>query len=224
MATATSLIPDEHKEHLRAELNEKLDKPVKIMVFTQEMECQFCRETTQLAYELAALHDKITLEVYEFVKDADKARQYGVDKIPAVAIIGEKDYGVRFYGFPFGYELQTIIEAIVNVSTGKTDFPDKVKEMIKDVKTPIHIQVLVTLTCPHCPIVASMAHKFAIENDMIRADIIDASEFPHIATKYNLLGVPKTIINEKVEFLGPLPEDLFLEHIILATAQAPVSA
>ncbi len=212
-----SLIPDEHKEHIKSELDEKLENPVRIIMFTQEIECQFCAQTRQLINELAALNDKIKVEVYDFVADSEKAKEYGIDKVPALAIVGEKDYGVRFYGLPYGYEFQTLIEAVINVSRGKTEISDKTRELLKEVKTPVHIQVFVTLTCPHCPIAASIAHKFAVENDMVKADVIDASEFPHLALKYAIIGTPKVVINEKIEFVGVLPEDLFLEHVLLTT-------
>jgi glutaredoxin-like protein len=212
-----SLIPDEHKEHLRNELSEKLVNPVRIIMFSQELECQFCAQTRQLINEFATLSDKIKVEIYDFVANADKAKEYGIDKVPALAIVGEKDYGLRFYGLPYGYEFQTLIEAVVDVSRGKTDISDKTREVLKEVKTPVHIQVFVTLTCPHCPFVASTAYKFAIENSMIKADIIDASEFPQLAIKYAVMGTPKTVINEKVDFIGAFPEDLFLEHVLLAT-------
>ena len=212
-----SLIPDERKEHLKSELNKNMEKPVKIIMFTQELECKFCAETRQLIQELATLNEKIQIEIYDFVADSEKAKEYGVDKVPAIAIISEKDYGVRFYGLPYGYEFTTLIEAVGNVSRGKTDISDKTREMLREVKTPVHIQVFITLTCPHCPIVASIAHKFAIENDLIKADVIEASEFPHLSLKYGIMGVPKTVINEKIDFIGALPEDLFLEHVLLAT-------
>ena len=212
-----SLIPEEHKEHLRTELNEKLENPIKIIMFTQEVECQFCAQTRQLIDELAALNDKIKVQIYDFVSNAEKAKEYGVDKVPAIIIVGEKDYGIKFYGLPFGYELQTLLESIINVSKRKTDISEETKKKLNEIKTPVHIQVFVTLTCPYCPLIASLAHKFAIESDLIKADVIDASEFPHLGFKYGIMGVPKTVINEKIEFAGVLPEDLFLEHVLLAT-------
>jgi glutaredoxin-like protein len=212
-----SLVPDEHKEHVKSELAEKMEKPVKTIMFTQEIECKFCAETRQLIQELAALNEKIKVEIYDFVADSEKAKQYGIDKVPAIAVVGEKDYGVRFYGLPYGYEFQTLIEAVLNVSRGKTNVSDKTRELLKEIKTPVHIQVFVTLTCPHCAIVASVAHRFAVESELVRADVIDAGEFPHLGVKYAIMGVPKTVINDKVEFIGALPEDLFLEHVLLAT-------
>jgi len=212
-----SLIPEEHKEHLKIELEEKLENPVKIIMFTQEVECQFCAQTRQLITELADLNDKINVEIYDFLADAEKAKEYGVDKVPALIIVGEKDYGMKFYGLPFGYELQSLLEDIMNASKRKTDISEETKKKLKEIKTPVHIQVFVTLTCPYCALVASLAHKFAMESDLIKADVIDASEFPHLGFKYGIMGVPKTVINEKIEFAGVLPEDLFLEHILLAT-------
>jgi len=212
-----SLIPAEHKEHLRSELNEKLENPVKIIMFTQEVECRFCAQTRQLIKELAALNDKIKAEIYDFLADSQKAKNYGVDKVPAIVVMGEKDYGMRFYGMPHGYELQTLLEGLINASRGRTDISEDVKKRLREIKAPVHIQVFVTLTCPYCPTVAIMAHKFALESDLIKADVIDASEFPHLAIKYAVMGAPKTVINEKTEFVGVLPEDLFLEHLLLAT-------
>ena len=210
-----SLLPEDKKELLKNDFKEKLIDPVKIVMFTQEFECRYCSDTRKLAQEIASLNDKITTEVHDFVVDAAKAKEYGIDKIPALAIIGKKDYGVRIYGIPYGYELQTLIEAIVNVSKGKTDLSDKTKQILSDVKLPVHIQVFVTLTCPHCPAAAAVAHKLAIESDMVKADVIESSEFPDLAMKYNVIGVPKIIINETVEFVGAFNEDLFAEHVLL---------
>ncbi len=210
-----SLIPDDKKELLKNDFKEKLVDPVKIVMFTQELECRFCSDTRQLVQDLATLNDKITAEIHDFVADAAKAKEYGIDKIPAIAIIGRKDYGVRIYGIPYGYELQTLIEAIINVSKGKTDLSDNTKSILKEVKSPVHIQVFVTLTCPHCPAAAAVAHKLAIESDLVKADVIETSEFPDLAMKYNVIGVPKIVINEKVEFVGAFNEDLFAEHVLL---------
>ena len=210
-----SLIPDDKKEQLRNELKEKMENAVKIVMFTQELECRFCSDTRQLIQEFAALNDKIAVEIYDFVADADKAKEYGIDKIPALAIIGDEDYGVRIYGIPYGYELQTLTEAVINVSRGRTDLSDSTKAILAEVKAPVHIQVFVTLTCPHCAAAAAVAHKLAVESNMIRADVIDASEFPTLAQKYTVIGVPKVVINEKVEFVGAFSEDLFAEHVLL---------
>lgn len=211
-----SMIPEEQKENVKKELQEKLEKPVKIVMFTQELECRFCSETKQVINELAALSEKITVEVHDFLADAEKTKALGVDKVPAIVVLGEKDYGMKIYGLPYGYEFQTLLEAVIMASKGKTDLSEPVKAKVKAINVPVHIQVLVTLTCPYCPMTGNLAHKFAVENDLIKADVVDVGEFPQLAIKYGVMGVPKTVINEKIEFVGVVPEDMFLEHVLMA--------
>jgi len=211
------LLPEEHKMHIKEELQQNVKEPVRLVVFTQEMECQFCKETRELAQEVANfLPDKIKVEIYDFVKDADKAKEYGVDKVPAVAIIGKKDYGIRYYGIPYGYEFNPFIDNIINVSKGITNLSQETKTKLQSLEKPVHIQVFVTLTCPYCPVAAGLAHKFAIESDMVKSDVIEVAEFPHLGQKYSVMGVPKIVINERTELVGAVPEAQFVAHILQA--------
>ena len=125
---------------------EELPGKVKLVVFTQEFECAHCRENTSLAQEVAALSDQVDIEVNDFVLDKEAVERYGVDKIPAIAVEGEKDYGVRFYGVPAGYEFATLIKAIKSVSAGESGLAPKTKEALAGLKDPLHLQVFATPT------------------------------------------------------------------------------
>ena len=175
------MLREDHKRRLREEFNKKLESPVKLVVFTQEVECPLYAQTRSLIEELASLSDKIIVEVYDFVKDSEKAKFYMVDKVPAVAVVGARDYGLRFYGLPYGYEFQTLLDALFYASTGRTDLSEESRKRVKALKTPVRIQVFVTLTCPYCPQVASLAYKLAVESEMIRTEVVDVSKFPHLA-------------------------------------------
>lgn len=124
----------------------QLKEPVHLVYFTQEMECQFCEQARELLEEVAELSDKLSLKVYDFVKDKDKALQYNVDKIPATIVEGKKDHGIRFFGVPSGYEFATLMESIIDVSNEESGLSEKTKELVKVINTPIHIQVFVTPT------------------------------------------------------------------------------
>ncbi|MCS7095830.1 MAG: thioredoxin family protein [Nitrososphaerota archaeon] len=210
------MIPEAYKKHLAEELTEKLTDQVKIVVFTQEVECPSCAQTRSLIQELASLNPKISFEVHDFMADPAKAKEYGVDKVPAVVIVGRRDYGLRFYGLPYGYEFKTLIEGLIAASKGVTDLPEDIKRELKALTSPVHIQVFVTLTCPYCPAVAATAYKFAVESNHVKADVVNVSEFPHLGLRYGVMGVPKTVINNKVEFVGAVPEDIFMEYVLLA--------
>lgn len=60
------------------------------------------------------------------------------------------------------------------------------------------------------------AHQMAMVSDRIRADMVEATEFPHLAMRYNVYGVPKVVINETVTFEGAVPEQVFLDYVLQA--------
>ncbi len=210
------MIQDKDKTQIRRILAEKMKHPVTLVIFSQEFECDYCRETRELAEEISSLSDKIKLETYDLVKDAEKAKEYGVDKIPATIVIGERDYQARYFGIPAGYEFSSLIDDIIDASQRTTRLSDETKRRLKEIKKPVHIQVFVTPTCPYCPRAVRTAHQFAMENPLISADMVEATEFPQLSNKYEVMAVPKIVINENISFEGALPETHFLEQIGLA--------
>lgn len=185
---------------------EGIVEPVKIVMFTQAIECEHCSATRGLVEELAGLSDKLSVEVLDFVKDKARADAYGVDKIPALVLLGDRDYGIRFFGIPAGYEFSTLIEDIVMVGKRDHGLPEDVVKELAKIDSPVHMQVVVSPTCPYCPRAVLAAHRFAMASDHIRGDMIEGTEFPHLVVKYGVQGIPHTIINEEHSFVGALPE------------------
>jgi glutaredoxin-like protein len=140
-----ALISDRDREKIRGMLA-GLTGPVKLINFTQELACQYCRETEQLVREVGELSDTIATEVYNFQIDKDQVAKYRVDKIPAIVVEGAKDYGIRFYGIPLGYEFVSLLGAIEDVSRGATGLSDETRAALAGVQQPLHLQVYVTPT------------------------------------------------------------------------------
>ncbi len=194
--------------------------PVTIHMFTQDFECGYCKETRQIAEEVAELSDQLTLHVHDFLKEKELAESMGIDKIPALAINGEndRDYGIRFYGIPSGYEFTSLLEAILAVGTGEVDLDPATLEFLESLETPLHLQVFVTPTCPYCPQAVVLAHRLAMASDKVRADMIEVTEFPHLGQRYSVMGVPRTVINEDTYIEGAAPEFMLLEKVKAAVA------
>lgn len=190
-----------------------MQNPVTLKFYTQEFECGLCKETHELLKEIAELNPQVKLVVKDFVQDASEAKEDGIDKIPAIAVLGEKDYGIRFYGIPAGYEFSSLLNAILMVSTKINKLKDATKAFLKELKTPLHLQVFVTPTCPYCPKSVILAHQMAMESDMVKADMVEISEFPHMGTKYQVQGVPRTVINEKWHIEGAAPERMMVDKL-----------
>ncbi len=188
---------------------------VKFIYFTQELECQFCRETGQLLEEVAELSDKLELEKYNFTTDKEMVEKYNIDKIPATVMVGEDgvDHGIRFYGIPSGYEFATLLEDILMLSEGDSGLADDTRAYLKTLDSPVHFQVFVTPTCPYCPGAVRLAHQMAFESDKVVGDMVEATEFPQLSQKYNVMGVPRTIINEDTALEGMRPEEMLLAEL-----------
>jgi glutaredoxin-like protein len=211
-----SLLTEPQRKQLQAELAQSLLNPVMLSIFTQEYEFDYCKENRELAQELAALTDKVKLEVFDLFEDKEKATQHGVDKVPATIVLGDKASHVKFYGIPAGYAFNTYLKDIIQLSRGETELSPETRKTLVGLKAPVHVQMFVTPTCPYCPGAVSLAHQFAMENTNIKADMIEISEFPQLAVKYNVMGVPKIVINENIELIGLQPEEEFLRQIVTA--------
>jgi glutaredoxin-like protein len=136
----------EREKKLVTEIFKDLKNPVKLVNFTQELECQFCRETRQLLEEVAGLSDKVSLEIYNFQLDKQKVEEYQVDKIPATVIEGKKDYGIRYYGAPVGYEFATLLTDMADVSRGESNLKPETKEALMKIDQKVHLQAFITPT------------------------------------------------------------------------------
>ncbi len=139
------MVKEKDREKLTTAFN-KMENGVKIVMFTQETECPRCEMTRNVLEEISSLSDKLSLEVYDFVTDTDFVKKYGVDKIPATALVGDKDYGIRFYGFPAGYEFTALIEDIVDVGKRNPGLSAEAMTELAKVDRPVHIQVIISST------------------------------------------------------------------------------
>jgi glutaredoxin-like protein len=217
------MISPEDQQTLQ-QLFEELEGDVTITNFTEReslliipgQECDYCKETRELLEEVTALSEKLHLETKDVVRDKRAADSLGVTRIPAFVLQGRAKGAVRYFGIPAGYEFSTLIEDLIDVSKGTTNLSDTTREILATVDQDLHIQVFVTPTCPYCPRAARLAHKLAIENEHITADVVEVSEFIDMAQRYRVQGVPKTVVNERIELVGAVPESRFMQQVFEA--------
>ena len=212
-----ALLTDSDIGEVRERLAEMVN-PVKLIHFTQELNLEYGRETQMLLDEVAKLSDKLSLETYNFQTDTEKAVEYAVDKVPATVVRNGKDYGIRFYGLPAGYEFAALLDAILAVSKGDSGLQPESRAKLAQLTQPLHLEVFTTPTCPYCPPAVRLAYQFAMESDLVRADGIEATEFPDLASHYRVQAVPRTIINGEAHVEGSLPEGFFLDAILKSLA------
>lgn len=146
-----ALLSPGDQEKLRDAFSE-MTSAVKIVFFTQTLGCETCLQTRQIIDELPVLSDKITIEEVNLVLDADKARAFGVDRVPALAIVGrdadgrDRDSRIRFIGTPAGYEFVSLVQAILLVGGREANLTVDNRTRLAAVDKPMTIQVFTTPT------------------------------------------------------------------------------
>jgi len=218
------LLSDQDQQTVRTHLA-AITHRVTVLFFTQTFGAP---ETVLLAKqvvdEVASLNENITVEEVNLILDKERAAQFGVDRIPAVALLrDDEDTRIRFLGAPAGYEFTSLVEAVVLAGTGESGLGPEHRALIAEkVTAPLDIKVFVTPTCPHCPRAVTLAHRMAVESPHIRATCVEATEFMDLAQQYRVTGVPKTIVEgTDVEILGAVPEDQFISAILSGRIETP---
>jgi glutaredoxin-like protein len=213
-----ALISDDLAAQLKEEL-QALVNPVRLAVFSQALADPETERVKQLVEELGVLEPRLGVTSYNFVLDKDKADELGIARIPAIAILGtERDHGIRFYGAPTGYEFGLLIDAILEVSKGESSLSEATRAALAELPRPVHVQVFSTPTCPYCPRAALLAFRFALASDKVSADAVEVTGFPELARRYQVSSVPKTVVGEKLEFVGALPESHLLQQVQQASS------
>lgn len=200
-----------------------LPDPVRLVFFTQTFGCDTCLQAELAIDEVAGLSERVSVEKHNLVLDREQAAEYGIDRAPAVAIAGAADRGLRYYGTPAGHELQSLADAILVAGGGAGEgggLAAASLDAAAAVDRPVDIKVFVTASCVYCPQVAGLAYRLAAASPRISAAVIEATEFPDLAQRYRVSGVPKTVVDDRVELLGVQPEDEFVRAVLQLDAPA----
>lgn len=209
-----ALLPDEIKKQL-GEALEAMDQKVKIQFFKSEYNCNLCDETETLLKEVAELSDKITLQSLDINKDEELAKKYGIDKVPGFTLLKEDDSltGIKFYGPPAGYEINSFVFSLLEVSGNSQEIPEELITKIKAIDKKVDIKVFVGLSCPHCPAAVIAANKLSLLNPNINSEMIEASLFEELSDKYDISSVPRIFFNDEADLLGAQPLEEFVKVI-----------
>ncbi len=203
---------EEIKEYVVKNLADLQDE-VKLVTFLDDPRfCHYCEDLKVILNLIAKNVDKVKVEYYKV--NSEKAKEYDVKYAPTIVLEKQNKRNIRYVGIPGGYEFTVFIETIKNLANGQTKLSKTTKVALSNLNKPVHIKVLITLSCPYCPLAARTSNSFAIESDKILSEIIDVGEIEEEAIKYGVEAVPTIVINDETTLLGVQPEPKFLKEIL----------
>jgi len=187
---------------------------VRLVFFEQSIGCDTCAPTRQLLDQLAEFSPYVTVEPLNLILEKDRALHYAIDRVPAIVVCAPGRDRIRFYGPPGGHELGSLLEAIQMTASGDSRLSDASRFRLAEMSTPVTVQVFFTPTCTYCPQMVNLANQMAIEHPQITATAIDATLYPDLVRRYNVNGVPKTIVNDVIEIVGAANESEIVEAVV----------
>lgn len=220
-----SMLSSADQDRLREQFS-PMTQAVRLLFFTQTFGCETCAQARSIVDELPPLTPLISVEEVNVVLDKDKAAAYGIDRTPAIALTtcdesgAEVDTRIRFLGTPSGYEFVALVRAVVVAGGGESMLSQGAREQLATIDKPLTMRVFSTPTCPHCPRAVALAHEIALASPHVTAYAIEATEYPDLARRYRVTGVPKTIIDDRIEILGAVPEEEFIKQTLEAAQTA----
>jgi len=140
-----SYFSDEEMKALTERLS-GMTNPVRLVLFVQTFGCETCATTKRILEDLPRANALVTLEEKNMVLDTGDVELFGIIAAPGLAIIGDRDRGLRFYGAPDGYELISLLEGILLASSGDSGLTEESRALVATLAEPRALQIFSTPT------------------------------------------------------------------------------
>ena len=196
-----------------------LKQPVRLVLFTSDVQCDACAQVQELAKAIKAASPKIALEAYDLTMDRDKTKEYGVQRVPSLIAQGQGVRSVSFSGAIEGVSLVLLLDAISGIANGRDWFPDSVVSTLRMLEQPVSVKVVLDNDCTLCRPVAETAVGLALTNRLVSAELIVADYYPELLAKHKVKILPYTMFGPKLFYEGHVPEGNFLELIFAAAGK-----
>lgn len=145
--------------------------------------------------------------------------------VPAIEISApETEASIAYLGIPGGYEFGALIDTVQRMGRRDPGLRAASLRRLEEMDVDAEIMVFVTPSCPYCPVAAALAFRLAMASPRVRALTVEATEFPELAGRHGVSGVPHVVVNRSGSFVGALPEDHFVAEVARLARAHPRAA
>jgi len=138
------MLSEKDKVYVRKALDGMKDE-VRLTLFSRDGgDCKYCAEIEGMLADIAAAAPKVKVEILSLKQDAARAKELGIDKIPGIALIGKKDYNLRYFGLPSGYDFIPFVESVRAVGDDNPGVSKETAAALAKLAKPVQLSVFVT--------------------------------------------------------------------------------
>lgn len=170
----------------------RMEKPLRLKLSLDERPVS--SELKAYMEELAKLTDKLTVE-----EDTGEETERPVVKI---CFSDGTWSGLAFHGVPGGHEFTSFVLGLYNVSGPGQPVDSETSARIRNLKTSVHLEVMVSLSCTMCPELAAAAWQIGAKSPFVTAEVYDLNHYPERKEKYQVMSVPCLVVNGKKPMFG----------------------
>lgn len=208
------MLSEADRASLERRFAQGMKEDITLLLFFDEGSSEIAKELIDLANTFSQMTPRIKVDI----QPADggknpRLRELHIEHWPCLVLVRGDFTRIRYYGIPAGYELPSLIDAIVELSSARTPLSPKAKSALATVRRRANIKVFILTTCQFCPTVARHAYRGAIESPRVTAEIIDSQMFPDLATRHTVMGVPKIILNDNLDITGAITDVEFFDKL-----------
>ena len=177
-------------EEMKAQLNAVFGKMARPLILELSLDDRPVSEELKLYMEtLASMTDRLTIRMSK--SGAEESNR------PCVRVLlpDGTETGIAFHGVPGGHEFTSFVLGLYNAAGPGQALETDAKEAIDRISRPVHMQILVSLSCTMCPELVTAAQRIAAENPLVSAEVYDLNHFLDLKEKYQLMSVPCLVIN-----------------------------
>lgn len=188
----STLFTDEMRAQLQTVFS-RMAKPLLLRLYLDGRPVS--RELEQYMTTLAAMTDKLSVEVSGSSEEADR---------PCVRVLREDgtQTGLAFHGVPGGHEFTSFVLGLYNAAGPGQSLEPEVAGAISAIDSPVRMQLLVSLSCTMCPELVTAAQRIAAGNQNVTAEVYDLNHFPDLKERYKVMSVPCLIMDESTVSFG----------------------
>lgn len=192
------LLSEEMKEQLLS-VFARMERPLVLKLWLNQRPVS--TELQQYMEALAALTEKLSVQVVEEETEREAVPEA---EHPCVRIcLADGSWtGLAFHGVPGGHEFTSFVLGLYNAAGPGQAVDEASLRRIAALKKPVHIRILVSLSCTMCPELVTAAQRIAAQNPAVTAEVYDLNHFPQLREQYQVMSVPCMIVNDAAPTFG----------------------